>query len=179
MRVNQLQGFVVCCPPLHLVNAGKQHPQCQFFRFFPQLLSSPALLGLIPSGSSSSLVVSQVLNASQPRPVDVRALKSRVPHKQGALCTQSSCRKPAVMRCARVKCLSHCIEEGGCAFHSTSSSNLLPKTSAPPLAGASFIPESEQGAAASYEESVQPQVDGDGFGYQDCLEAIKESLAEG
>ena len=89
MRVNQLQGFMVCCPLLHLVNVGKQHPQCQFFRFFPQLLSSPALLGLIPSGSSSSLVVSQVLNASQPRPVDVGALKSRVPHKQGALCTRS------------------------------------------------------------------------------------------
>ena len=56
MRVNQLQGFVVCCPLLHLVNAGKQHPQCQFFRFFPQLLSSPALLGLILGGSSSSPV---------------------------------------------------------------------------------------------------------------------------
>ena len=47
----------------------------------------------------------------------------------------------------------------------------------PPLAGASFIPESEWGAAAFHEESVQPQVDGDRFGYQDCLEAIKESLA--
>ena len=97
MQVNQLQGFMVCCPLLHLVNAGKQHPQCQFFRFFPQLLSSPALLDLIPSGSSSSPVVSQVPNASQPGPVDVGALKSRVPRKQGAPCTRSSFRKPVAM----------------------------------------------------------------------------------
>ena len=81
------------------------------------------------------------------------------------------------MRCACVKCLSHCIEEGSCTFHSTSSSNPPPETSAPPLAGASFIPESEQGAAAPHEESVQPQVDSNGFGYWDCLEAIKELLA--
>ena len=81
------------------------------------------------------------------------------------------------MRCTRVKCLSHCIEEGGCAFHSTSSSNPPPKTSAPPLAGAFFIPKIEWDAAAPHEESVQPQVDGDGFGYRDCLEVIKESLA--
>ena len=81
MQVNQLQGFMVCCPLLHFIDAGKQHSQCQFFRLFPQLLSSPALLGLIPSGSSSSPVVSQVPNASQPGSVDVRALKSRVPCK--------------------------------------------------------------------------------------------------
>ena len=132
MRVNQLQGFVVCCPLLHLVNAGKQHPQCQFFRFFPQLLSSPALLGLIPSGSSSSLVVSQVLNASQPRPVDVGALKSRVPHKQGAPCTRSSCHKPVAMRCTRVKCLSHCIEEGGFTSTQPALVTLLPRHLHPP-----------------------------------------------
>jgi len=37
--------------------------------------------------------------------------------KRGMECTTNPCRRPSALRCPRAKCLSHCLEEGGCPIH--------------------------------------------------------------
>ncbi|KAG2121111.1 hypothetical protein DEU56DRAFT_918349 [Suillus clintonianus] len=146
--------ITICVSDKH-GNAGKpmaKHPLCSYYHFFPLLLSRPGIMALIPSSSSSpTLASSSTLSSSAPSlsqaPLLSQAKKTR---KRGAECTTNPCRRPRALRCPRGKCLSHCIEEGGCVVHE--------------------IP--------VYDDNEQDNtVDGAGFGYHDLHNALSASLA--
>ncbi|KAF8553449.1 WD40 repeat-like protein [Imleria badia] len=102
-------------------NAGKpvaKHPQCSFYRFFPLLTTSMAIMALIPAGSNH--VQSSVLPLSLPiflaAPASSSHQNPKLARTKGDPCTYMSCRHPQDLHCARAKCQIHCLEEGGCPF---------------------------------------------------------------
>ncbi|KAG1809234.1 hypothetical protein EV424DRAFT_1543115 [Suillus variegatus] len=122
-------------------NSGKpmaRHQSCSFFRWFPQLLSHPDVMALLPSSSHSPSVTSSKLVPStltsgtsaapatqfpsmQPLASTGNSKKSR---KRGIKCNGAFCQRASALCCPHAKCLTHCIEEmGGCPVHLTETDN--------------------------------------------------------
>ncbi|KAG2121179.1 hypothetical protein BD769DRAFT_1671653 [Suillus cothurnatus] len=122
-------------------NSGKpmaRHQSCSFFRWFPQLLSHPNIMALLPSSSRSPS-----LTSSQPVPSALTSGTSAAPatqfpstqplastgngkksRKRGIKCNGAFCQRASALRCLHAKCLTHCIEEaGGCPVHLTETDN--------------------------------------------------------
>ncbi|KAG1896400.1 uncharacterized protein F5891DRAFT_1193211 [Suillus fuscotomentosus] len=110
-------------------NSGKpmaRHGSCAFFRWFPQLLSHPDIMALIPGGSPTLGAASAApFPSTQPLPSSSQLQpNNKKSHKRGEPCIGTFCRRPCALQCPHGKCLSHCTtDDGGCPVHVTDSAD--------------------------------------------------------
>ncbi|KAG2340476.1 hypothetical protein BDR05DRAFT_537788 [Suillus weaverae] len=111
-----------------------RHQPCSFFRWFPQILSHPDIMALIPPSRSPTLASSQPMpstvmdgtNAAFAArfPSTQPTANGKKPRKRGIKCNGAFCQQASALRCPHAKCLSHCIDEaGGCPVHVNETDN--------------------------------------------------------
>ncbi|KAG1892916.1 uncharacterized protein F5891DRAFT_1197021 [Suillus fuscotomentosus] len=117
-----------------------RHPQCNYFKFFPELLRYPDILATIPSSSKSPTIPiapPNMLPSSfsglpmqfppwmQPAPLSfVPPSNGKRLRRKGSPCEGPFCHKPRALRCTRHMCLKHCEGEGGCVIHAKGSKDV-------------------------------------------------------
>ncbi|KAG1852772.1 hypothetical protein DFJ58DRAFT_884468 [Suillus subalutaceus] len=122
-------------------NEGKpmaMHRSCSFYRWYPQLMTRPDIMALIPlaKGSptltsslptvSTSLgdVFSTAFSSTQPSTSTSHPQwNGKKPRKWGGQCAGPFCRKVSALWCPQGMCLSHCTENGGCPIHGVETHN--------------------------------------------------------